>query len=180
MNREKRQLVHEYAELFGCESEVRNQCCESGSGWIPNFFLDPELFIIQAKMRRKKQIMLIKMLLLFYLDCTENSVECVLLNVKAVDRFFFLTDWKVFSETYLTGTYLFKIIEVGSEIFHSGFTIHCKKYRQGKRQKYPLLHLSSVAVAVLGFLLASSAKRFEGSGIIYRSKKLHYFLNCKP
>ena len=78
MNREKRQLVHEYAELFGCESEVRNQCCESGSGWIPNFFLDPELFIIQAKMRRKKQIMLIKMLLLFYLDCTENSVECVL------------------------------------------------------------------------------------------------------
>ena len=95
------------------------------------------------------------------------------------------SSWLILLFNWLKGifwnlSYLFKIIGVGSEIFHSGFTIHCKKYRQGKRQKYPLLHLSSVAVAVLGFLLASSAKRFEGSGIIYRSKKLHYFLNCKP
>ena len=53
------------------------QRCESGSGWIRNFFLDPELFRMDPgkKQTNKKTNKLSKVNFSCF-NCTENTLEC--------------------------------------------------------------------------------------------------------
>ena len=48
------------------------QCCESGSGWIRKFLLDPVFFVLDPEPGKKKNQNFIS----FSFNRTENTVEC--------------------------------------------------------------------------------------------------------
>ena len=53
------------------------QRCESGSGWIRNFFLDPELFRLDpGKKQTNKKTKKLSKFNFSCFNCTENTLEC--------------------------------------------------------------------------------------------------------
>ena len=66
---------------------------ESGSGWIRDFFLEPDP---DKNEKNRYEYMYNHYFTFFCFNCTENTIECSI-KLIAVGRFFFLIEYKPFS-----------------------------------------------------------------------------------